>query len=113
MIGMIAMYTNGHPWPGGAGIHFDQHEVHAVGSISAYNDFVKRHLVRLADDRVVFVKLKEQSDADRKWLNGVARALRSELRARAYDGTLVIPTREIGFIIHWKDIVAGTAKKPG
>jgi hypothetical protein len=104
MIGTIAVYTNGHPWPGGARICFEQHEVRAVGRLSAYNDFVIRCLVRFGDGRVVFVKIGEQSDADQKWLNRINRALRSELREHALDGTLVVPTREICFTLHWKEI---------
>ena len=104
MTGTIATYTNGHPWPGGESVRFELRAVRAVGALHSYNDFVKRYLVRLADGHEVFVKIGEQEDADRRWLNGIARALRNDLRARALAGTLVVPTREVSSIIHWRDV---------
>ena len=58
-----------------------------MGHLSAYNDFVVRYLVRLADDREVFVKFADQPEADRRWLEGLARRINRELRARALDGS--------------------------
>jgi len=106
VIGTLAAYTNGHPWPGGAAIHVARIEVRAVGVLRSYNDFVGRYLVRLADGRVVFVKVSEQIDADQKWLRGMGRALNKELRQKALAGTLVVPSRDIGSVVHWKEIVS-------
>jgi hypothetical protein len=107
MTGTIATHaSSGHPWPGGSSVGFEQRDVVAIGSLSAYNDFVKRYLVRLVDGREAFVKFGDQPEADRRWLSGIARALRKELRERAVDGTLAVPTRDLSFVIYWRDVAA-------
>ena len=105
MIGTIATYTNGHPWPGGGSVSFERNAVRAVGQLRAYNDCVKRYLVRLADGREVFVKLREQAvEADYRWLREIASVIVRELRQKAVEGTLVVPSRTIGSIVHWKEL---------
>lgn len=105
MIGTIATYTNGCPWPGGGSVSFERNAVRAVGQLRAYNDCVKRYLVRLADDRVAFVKMLDQTvEADYAWLREIARVIVRELRQKAVDGTLVVPSRTLGSIVHWKEL---------
>jgi hypothetical protein len=104
MVGTTAARTNGHPWPGGPRLRFERAEVRALGHLSAYNDFVVRYLVRLADDREVFVKLADQPEADRRWLQTRARRINRELRARVLDGSRGFPTRDVPFILTWFDV---------
>jgi len=108
MIGTIAAYTSGHPWPGGGSVSFERTAVRAVGQLRAYNDCVKRYLVRLADGCVVFVKLNEQAvEADYKWIREFARVIVRELRQKAIEGTLAVPSRDVGSVVHWKDADVG------
>ena len=104
MIGTTAAHTSGHPWPGGPRIRFERAEVRSVGHLSAYNDFVVRYLVRLADDREVFVKFAEQPEAEQRWLKGLARRVNRELRARVLDGSRGFPTRDVPFLLTWFDV---------
>lgn len=104
MIGTIATHTNGHPWPGGARVSFERRDVRALGVLRSYNDFVKRYLVRLADGREVFVQMSAQAEADQKWLRGIGHKLNQELRQKAIAGTLVVPSRDLSSVVHWKDV---------
>jgi hypothetical protein len=103
MIGTVALFADvtGHPWPGGERVRFEAAEVRALGKMTAYNDFVTRYLARLADGRVVFVKMGEQSNDEQVWLAAFRRAFNRELRARP---SATYPTRDLSFVITWKDV---------
>ena len=108
MIGTVALYTmSGHPWPGGERLQFEAAEICAFGRLAAYNDFVTRYLARLADGRVVFVKMVDQSAAEQKWIAGIRRAINREDRARRIAGGIGFArlTRDNTFVITWKDVM--------
>ena len=108
MTGTIALFAaSGHPWPGGPSVDFTRTDVRAIGKLTSYNNFVVRYLVRLADGRVAFVVVRDQLKAGRGWLGSVARQINRDLRARAIAGTLVVPSRELSFVISWCDVEVG------
>ena len=106
MIGTVALYVEGtgHPWPGGDRIAFEQTSVRALGRMSAYNDFVTRYLVRLDDGREAFVKVADQSKEEQTWLRRLQREINREGRAKASEGALAMPSRDLSFVIRWKTI---------
>lgn len=105
MRGVESAKSGGVSWPGGAPCTFDLNQVRALGKQSTYGSFVTRYVVRLLDDREVFVKLDEQSADDQAWIRRLSRRELSRRREARLAGSVgVAPTRDCPEVIHWIEI---------
>ena len=78
MIGSLVMRTpHGYAYGSSHRVEFGRADVAALGKLRRYNDAVVRYMVRLRDDRVLFVSPSKEQKADRAWLTKLGERLGS------------------------------------
>lgn len=87
-----ALSNTGCPWPGGEVIEFDQADVAQLGKLTCWGSAGVQFVVRLRDDREVFVRADRQSKEDERFLRKLAKPFRGGYADRA-----------MGFRITWGD----------
>ncbi len=83
------------PWAGGGSERFDQSDVRAIGKLKRWGDARVHYLVRLIDGAELFVNASKQVPADEKWLRTIAAGVGAPS-----------PTRDGGWSIAWREVVA-------
>lgn len=84
MRGIEKILSNtGCPWPGGAEIEFAQLDVAQLGKLYCWGSACVQFIVRLRDDREVFVRADRQEEADERFLRRLARPIRGWAPGRA------------------------------
>lgn len=68
MIGTVSTDSGWGPWAGGAECSFERADVVAIGKLRRSGDNRVHLVVRLADNREVFVNASKQPTDDGRWL---------------------------------------------
>jgi hypothetical protein len=71
-----ALSNTGCPWPGGEDVTFTQADVLQLGKLTCWGSACVQFVVRLRDDREVFVRADKQSKEDERFLRRLARPIR-------------------------------------
>ena len=71
-----ALSNTGCPWPGGVEIAFEQADVAQLGKLYCWGSACVQFIVRLHDDREVFVRADKQSKDDERFLRRLAKPIR-------------------------------------
>lgn len=82
--------STGCPWPGGIEVTFTQQDVAQLGKLYCWGSSCVQFVVRLRDDRQVFVRADKQLKEDERFLRRVAKPIRGWA-----------PGREEGFRLVW------------
>ena len=77
MRGLAKTLSNtGCPWPGGGEIDFGQADVAQLGKLYCWGSTCVQFIVRLRDDREVFVRADKQRKEDERFLRRLAKSIR-------------------------------------
>jgi hypothetical protein len=77
-----ALMNGGCPYPGGAQVEFSQADILQLGKLYCWGSACVQFVVRLRDDREVFVRADKQSKEDERFLRKIARPIRGWAPAR-------------------------------
>jgi len=81
-----ALSNTGCPWPGGAAVTFEQADVAQLGKLYCWGSSCVQFIVRLQDDREVFVRADRQSKDDERFLRRLAKPIHSGGAPGRFEG---------------------------
>jgi hypothetical protein len=85
-----ALSNTGCPWPGGGPVSFEQADILQLGKLYCWGSSCVQFIVRLRDQREVFVRADKQRKEDERFLRRLAKPIRGG-----------VPGRATGFCVLW------------